>query len=301
MKNYIIQTKGLTKRFKKTAVVDQIDLMVPENSVYGFLGPNGAGKTTTIRMLLTLIQPSEGSVEIFGQDIRNDRKKILADIGSLVESPSLYGDLNGEDNLRVYTKLLDIGEARIAEVLKIVGLTDAAKKKVKNYSLGMKQRLGIALALLNSPKLLILDEPTNGLDPAGIREVRDLIRDMPENHGITVFVSSHLLSEVELMADNVGIINKGKIKFQGEMKELQKQKASKLQIRTEKLTNAVELLKKNNFPAVIEGDHIVSNSIDERSIGEINRLLVQNNFTVSDLHVYTQSLEDLFMKLTRED
>ncbi|MFW5719823.1 MAG: ABC transporter ATP-binding protein [Candidatus Dojkabacteria bacterium] len=299
-RKYIIKTKGLTKRFKKSVVVDHVDLLVPEQCVYGFLGPNGAGKTTTIRMLLSLIQASEGEIEIFGKTFTSSRKFILSQIGSLVESPSLYGELSGEDNLKVYTKLLKSNPEKIQEVLETVRLTDAAKKKVKKYSLGMKQRLGIALALVNSPKLLILDEPTNGLDPAGIREVRDLIKNLPHEHKITVFVSSHLLSEVELMVDYVGILNKGKIKFQGSMHELQQQKVSKLTIATNNNQHAAVFLESKHIPVVEDNGAIVSTVTDSQKAGDINHLLVTAGFQVTNLHVCTQPLEDLFMKLTNE-
>ncbi|MCL6627948.1 MAG: ATP-binding cassette domain-containing protein, partial [Alicyclobacillus shizuokensis] len=192
MSEMVIETSNLTRRYGKKVSVNNVNLKVPKGSIYGFLGPNGAGKTTTIRMLLGLIRPTSGHIRIFNQDLSKHRMPILRRIGSLVESPSYYGHLSGYENLDVIARLLKVPSKRIDEVLGIVRLTPAAHQTVKGYSLGMKQRLGIAAALLGNPDLLILDEPTNGLDPAGIHEIRTLIKDMPKQHGITVVVSSHL-------------------------------------------------------------------------------------------------------------
>ena len=194
---WILETNGLSKTLGGRAVVRDVGLRLRRGDIYGFLGPNGAGKTTTIRMLLGLVRPTAGSVRIFGRELRKDRLAILRKVGSLVEYPSYYGHLNAIENLEVIRRLLDAPKSRIDEVLAIVRLTNDAKRKVKGYSLGMKQRLGIAMALLGSPELLILDEPTNGLDPAGILEIRELIRGMPREHGVTILVSSHLLRSEE--------------------------------------------------------------------------------------------------------
>jgi lantibiotic transport system ATP-binding protein len=216
----VIETVGVTRRYGAMVSVDNLNLQVQRGSIFGFLGPNGAGKTTTIRMLLGLIRPTAGQIRIFNQDLSRHRKDILRRTGSLVESPSYYGHLSGYENLDVIGRILQVPSKRIDEVLSIVRLTSAAKQKVKGYSLGMKQRLGIAAALIGNPDLLILDEPTNGLDPAGIHEIRALIKDMPVEHGITVVVSSHLLSEIDQMATHVGIIDHGKLLFQNSIEKL---------------------------------------------------------------------------------
>ncbi len=219
--NEMVRTTNLTKRYKGAAAVSGLDLRVNEGRVYGFLGPNGAGKTTTLKMLLSLIRPTEGEIEIMGQRMDGkNRVKILRDIGSLIESPSFYGHLTGEENLRILQTLLDVPKENIHKVLQIVRLDGQGGKKAAAYSLGMKQRLGLAGALLSFPKLLILDEPTNGLDPSGIQEMRELIRSLPRQYGMTVIVSSHLLSEIDQMAEDVGIIANGQMKYQGTLDDL---------------------------------------------------------------------------------
>ena len=212
----VIETVGLSRSFGAVKAVEDLKLVVPRASVYGFLGPNGAGKTTTIRMLLGLIRPDEGEAFVFGQSIRTNRMEILGRLGALVEHPACYPHLTGRENLEIIRRLRGLPKSSIGEALGIVKLEEAAKRLVKHYSTGMKQRLGLAIALLGQPELLILDEPTNGLDPAGIHEMRDLIVRLPEALGITVFLSSHLLGEVEQVASHIGIIQRGKQVFQGE-------------------------------------------------------------------------------------
>lgn len=210
MEKYILETKNLTKKFGKQSVVNNISLQVKENSVYGLLGPNGAGKSTALKMITGMLYKTSGEIIFNGHSwSRND----LSDIGALIEMPPLYENLTARENLKVRTLLLGLPDSRIDEVLNIVDLTNTGKKKSSQFSLGMKQRLGIAIALLNNPKLLILDEPTNGLDPIGIQELRDLIRSFPKQ-GITVILSSHILAEVEQIADYIGIINNGKLEYQ---------------------------------------------------------------------------------------
>lgn len=210
MDKFILETKNLTKTFGKQKAVDNISLKIKENSIYGLLGPNGAGKSTTLKMITGMIHKTSGQIFFEGHEwSRGD----LLDIGALIEMPALYENLSARENLKVRTLLLGLPDSRIEEVLEIVSLKDTGKKKSGQFSLGMKQRLGIAIALLNNPKLLILDEPTNGLDPLGIQELRDLIRSFP-NKGITVILSSHILAEVEQTADHIGIINNGKLQYQ---------------------------------------------------------------------------------------
>ncbi len=219
--NEIVKTTNLTKLYKSAAAVSGLNMRVNEGRIYGFLGPNGAGKTTTLKMLLSLIRPTEGEIEIMGRhmDAKN-RIEILRSVGSLIESPSFYGHLTGAENLRILQTLLDVPKRNIDKVLQIVRLDNQRGKKASAYSLGMKQRLGLAGALLSFPKLLILDEPTNGLDPSGIQEMRELIKSLPHQYGMTVIVSSHLLSEIDQMAEDVGIIANGKMKYQGALDNL---------------------------------------------------------------------------------
>lgn len=210
----IITTTGLCKQYGKVLRVKDLDLSVPEGVVYGFLGPNGAGKSTTMKMILGLARPTAGTITVFGRQVNNrNRLEILKDVGSLIESPSYYGHLTGAENLRIIGTLKGVPDKDIGRVLQIVRLENQKEKKVGQYSMGMKQRLGLACALLGNPKLLILDEPTNGLDPAGIQEMRELICSLPQQCGMTVMVSSHLLSEIEQIATNVGIISKGELVF----------------------------------------------------------------------------------------
>lgn len=224
MNTNIIDTMNLTKRTGTHVRVNHVDLHVPEGCVYGFLGPNGAGKTTTLKLLLGLLKPTEGAISFFGERMTDrNRLSILKHTGSLIESPSYYGHLTGLENLQIVAKLKKAPSADITNVLQTVRLYEQKDKKVKQYSLGMKQRLGIAMALLGNPRVLILDEPTNGLDPAGIQEIREFIKDLPVIRQITVIVSSHLLSEIEQMADMVGIINHGELVFQGTLEALEAQ------------------------------------------------------------------------------
>lgn len=211
MNNYILETKMLCKRFESQKAVNNISLSITQNTVYGLLGPNGAGKSTTLKMITGMLRPASGKIIFEGHQWR---RKDLFDIGALIEAPPLYENLTAWENLKVRTTILGLPDSRISEVLRIVSLTDTGKKHAGQFSMGMKQRLGIAIALLNHPKLLILDEPTNGLDPIGIQELRELIRSFP-NHGITVILSSHILSEVEQVVDDVGIIAGGVLGYQG--------------------------------------------------------------------------------------
>lgn len=224
MNTNIIETDSLTKGTGSQMRVNHIDLRIPEGCVYGFLGPNGAGKTTTLKLLLGLLKPTAGTITIFGQKMTDkNRLSIIKHTGSLIESPSFYGHLTGLENLQIVAELKKVPANEITNVLKTVRLYEQRDKKVKQYSLGMKQRLGIAMALLGNPRVLILDEPTNGLDPAGIQEIREFIKELPIIRQMTVLVSSHLLSEMEQMADMVGIINHGRLIFQGTLASLESQ------------------------------------------------------------------------------
>lgn len=222
----IIETKGLTKSYADFTAVSGINLHIPKGAVYGFLGPNGAGKSTTMKMFLGLTKPTDGSFTIDGKRYPENRVQILKEIGSFIEAPAFYGNLSGEENLEIIRKILGLPKSSVAEALEIVGLTQFQKRLAKKYSLGMKQRLGLASALIGKPPILILDEPTNGLDPVGIHEIRTLIRSLPEKFDCTVLVSSHLLSEIELMADTVGILNHGHLLFEGTLDQLKFSAAS---------------------------------------------------------------------------
>lgn len=224
----IVKTDSLTKVYGEQICVNNMNMCVHENRIYGFLGPNGAGKSTTLKMILGLVKPTKGEINIFGQRF-NSRNRIglLQYVGSLIEAPSYYGHLTAKENLKIFATLLDVPESNIDKVLQIVRLDEQQSKKTSKFSLGMKQRLGLASALLSFPKLLILDEPTNGLDPAGIQEMRELIKSLPKQYGMTVIVSSHLLSEIDQMAEDIGIIANGRLMYQGELNKLHETDASK--------------------------------------------------------------------------
>jgi ABC-type multidrug transport system ATPase subunit len=295
----VIQTEGLTFNFGSQTVVKSLSLQVPEGSIYGFLGPNGAGKTTTIKLLLNLLQSQEGSIKIFGLDFQAHRKEILRQIGSLIEQPAIYGHLTGRENLLNRAILLQVSEKRIDEMLSLVRLSQASNKKASNYSLGMKQRLGIALALLSDPKLLMLDEPTNGLDPNGIIEIRELLKDLVTNHGKTVFISSHLLAEIERMASHVGIINNGELLFQGAIKDLEAISQPLVHIETDNTVDAANLLTKNSYTVIEVNDSFLSVTYQSKEkTGQINTLLNQNGYTVYSIHKVQKDLEKLFLDIT---
>jgi ABC-2 type transport system ATP-binding protein len=300
METCLIETRGLTRRFSTQLAVNNLNLSVPAGEVYGFLGPNGAGKTTAIRMLLGLIRPNAGEVRLFGQSLNGNHQSLMRRVGALVESPSLYPHLTGRENLEVTRRLLGSPRNLIDVALETIKLTKDAHRRVREYSLGMRQRLGLALALLNKPELLILDEPTNGLDPAGIHEMRDLIRRLPEEFGVTVFLSSHLLSEVEQIASHIGIIHEGSLLFQGTLAELQAKQQTQLTVGVKQLDLAIKCLNAAGWTVQRRVDKKldVSARAPEDAI-EINRLLVEQRFDVFHLSLAQASLEDIFLTLTR--
>ena len=300
MENPLIETCGLTRRFGVQLAVDSLNLSVPAAGVYGFLGPNGAGKTTAIRMLLGLIRPNAGEVYLFGQPLLTNRYSLMRRVGALVETPSLYPHLTGRENLEVTRRLLGASRALIDLALNTVGLMKDANRRVREYSLGMRQRLGLALALLNKPELLVLDEPTNGLDPAGIHEMRDLIRRLPRESGITVFLSSHLLSEVEQIASHIGIIHEGHLLFQGTLAELQAKQQTELTVGVKQLDQAIDCLKRAGWTVQRRADELLT--VAARSPEDavrINSLLVDHRLEVFHLALAQVSLEDIFLTLTR--
>lgn len=299
MSEYIIETDGLTRRYGQHVSVDHINLRVPKGKIYGFLGANGAGKTTTIRMLLSLIRGDEGSIRIMGQSLQRDREKILRNVGSLVEGPSYYGHLSAYKNLKIICRLLDLPEKDIDEFLDIVRLSPFARQTVKGYSLGMKQRLGIAQALIRRPKLLILDEPMNGLDPAGIQEIRNLMLSLCHQQGITIFLSSHILSEIQTIADEIGIIQNGRLIFQDSIQELEKKSPARLLIRTENQQEAFRLLSAAGANVVLQEGELLISLSDEMDQARVFNIL--QPFSIQHMQDLTVSLEDIFLNLTGMD
>ena len=298
-KDYLIETRALTRRFGSQLAVDNLNLLVPAAGVYGFLGPNGAGKTTAIRMLLGLIRPNAGEVRLLGQSLNGNQRLLMHRVGALVEAPSLYPHLTGRENLEVTRRLLGSDRNLIDLALATVKLTKDANRRVREYSLGMRQRLGLALALLNNPELLILDEPTNGLDPAGIHEMRDLIRRLPEEFGVTVFLSSHLLGEVEQIATHIGIIHEGSLLFQGTLAELQSKQQTQLTVGVKQLDDAIEFLATAGWNVERCADDLLSVSTKAPDDAvRINKLLVDRGLEVFHLAVSQRSLEDIFLSLT---
>ncbi|WP_238654802.1 ABC transporter ATP-binding protein [Paenibacillus piscarius] len=297
----IIETKQLTKTYGGTPRVDHVDLKVQQGEIFGFLGPNGAGKTTTLKMLLGLVQPTKGSVNVFGKELQKHRMAILNQTGSLIESPSYYGHLTGLENLRVMQRLRSLPAKNIDKVLQIVRLEHHRHKTAREYSLGMKQRLGIAMALLAFPSLLILDEPTNGLDPAGIGEIRELIKSLPAQYDMTVLVSSHLLSEIEQTATSVGIISEGKLLFQGTMAALQAQNQAAVHFRTDQPDKAVQVLSAYGYRPRIDGQQLVFKGMPDAEVCRINGILVSRQIGVSRIQERKKSLEDIFLELTGKE
>jgi ABC-2 type transport system ATP-binding protein len=280
-------------------VLNKVNLQVPNGSIYGFLGPNGAGKTTTLRLILGLLRKQAGTISIFGKPFFENRISILQNIGSLIESPSLYGHLTAVENLRIQQVLYQCPKSRILDVLNTVGLSNTGKKKAGQFSLGMKQRLSIAVALLHNPSLLILDEPTNGLDPNGIIEIRDLIKKINRELNITILISSHLLSEIEKIVTHVGVINKGNILFQGKLSELQTKQnlGASIQIKTNNNIAAVNMLEAAGFPAVLDHEKIILPKIQEAQIAALNIQMVQQNIEVYQISHHQNDLESIFIDL----
>ena len=296
----ILRTTRLTKRFGKRYAVRNLDLDVRRGDIYGFLGPNGAGKSTTIRMVLTLVRPTSGTVTVLGKDVSKDRS-VLGRVGGLVEKPDFYQYLSGRRNLEIVSSLYGgIPDRRIDEVLDIVGLADRGKDHVKAYSHGMKQRLGIAQALLPNPDLLILDEPTNGLDPQGMKEVRELIRRLSADQGMTVFLSSHLLTEIERVATRMCILNFGELMVEGVVKELLGRQPIRVRIAVEPREQALALLRTVEWvKELLESEDEIECLIPEERLAETNALLVQAGLAVAGFFS-RRSLEEFFLSKTEQ-
>ena len=296
----IVATDNLSKEYDGVYRVQELDIRIKEGDIYGFLGPNGAGKSTTMKMLLGLVKPTSGTIEIMGKPFNEKNlRDILASVGSLIESPSYYGHLTGRENMEIIRRLLDLPKKNIEEAVHIVRMENQMEKKVKNYSLGMKQRLGIAMALARFPKLLILDEPTNGLDPAGFEEMRELIKMLPKQYGMTVMISSHILSEIDQMATVVGIINQGCLIFQERMSVLDMQREPQIILRTSDNNHAFQLLKKANPQRTTDGLQI--GALTDEQTGAVVQCLCSNGISVYRVEEHRESLEDIFLNLTGKE
>ncbi len=292
---FIIKTRNLTKKYGQEISVNNVNLNIPKGSVYGFLGPNGAGKTTTMKMILGLVHKTTGSIEILGEQITDkNRLKYLATIGSLIETPSYYSHLTARENLEVTCVLKNIPKTQIASVLKIVNLENTGNKQVSKFSLGMKQRLAIANALLGKPPILLLDEPTNGRDPAGIYEIRDLIQNLPNIMDTTVLISSHLLSEIEQIAQHVSIIKKGNVVFEGTLENLKEKSNAHLKIQTNNNKKAVEILPKLN----IQNGEIIIPVVNDETIINMQKKLFEKDVYITRISENSKSLEQIFLEIT---
>lgn len=300
MPTYLIETNALTYRFSNGEdVLNDINMRVSEGCIYGFLGPNGAGKTTTLRLILGLLKKQQGKITIFGKSFENNRVEILKQIGSLIESPSLYGHLTAFENLTLLQKIYRCPKERIQEVLNLVGLPSTNNKKVSQFSLGMKQRLSISVALLHNPSLLILDEPTNGLDPNGIIEIRELLMRLNKEQGITTVISSHLLPEMEKMVSHVGVINKGKMMFQGTLEELKSKKneSSSITFETNDNEKTIQVMSHNNLTHKNERGRVIIPSVSRIVIAKITQQLVNDGVEVYGISTSQNDLEAIFMNL----
>jgi ABC-2 type transport system ATP-binding protein len=296
----IIETKSLNKKYENVFRVKDLDLSVKEGAIYGFLGPNGAGKSTTLKMILGLAKPTSGEIEVFGKQLNNtNRLTILKQVGSLIESPSYYGHLTGKENLHIMQTLRAVPEKNIDEVLHIVRLEKHKDKKVGQYSLGMKQRLGLATAMLAHPKLLILDEPTNGLDPSGIQEMRELICSLPQQYGMTVVVSSHLLSEIDQMATEVGVIRDGELVFQDSLDCLHEKSKHNIAIRTLNNALAVDVLNRTGVACEQANDYLVLPMLTDDAVAKYIGTLTSNHIGIVRIELWKKSLEDIFLELTK--
>ncbi|CBZ02432.1 ABC transporter ATP-binding protein [Clostridium botulinum] len=298
MSNIVVNTNNLQKSFNKKIVVKNLCLRIPKGCIFGLLGPNGVGKTTTIRMILGLIRPDNGSVEIFGKDISSNREAILKNIGAMVETPSFYGNLNAWENLKIVCLMKQISTEHINSTLELVGLENCAEKKVSKFSLGMKQRLGIATAIIGSPKLVILDEPVNGLDPAGIHEIRTLIKTLAKKLQITFLISSHLLNEMELMADKVGIIKNGHLIYQGDLQQLMKNHHRKIVLGVTELKKAIKYFSNKNIPVINQDNNLVIEG--KYTVEDISKELMEQGIGITSIYNKNDSLEDIYLKMMDE-
>jgi ABC-type multidrug transport system ATPase subunit len=300
---YCIETIDLTHKFSANeTALKQVNLKVSEGTIYGFLGPNGAGKTTTLKLVLGLLQKQTGEISVFGKPFEANRVETLRRIGSMIESPSIYGHLTAAENLKILQKVYNCPKQRITEVLQLVGLEKTGSKRAAQFSLGMKQRLSIAIALLHSPSLLILDEPTNGLDPNGILEIRELLQNLNRNHGITILISSHLLSEIEKLVTHVGIINQGAILFQGTLAELlnKRRQNSFVVFETNDAAKTLRIAESSGLNPQARAGRVAIPVIEKEQIALINKKLVENGIEVYQIGKIENDLEKIFFDVISE-
>ncbi len=295
----IVETQHLNFRFNKQPIIQDLNLQVPENAVYGFLGPNGAGKSTSIKLLLGLLRPKTGSISIFGKNLQTDNLAILARVGNLIENPSLYQHLTAYDNLQYMNLLFKMGKNRIDEILDMVGLAHARNKKVKHFSMGMKQRLGIGMAVFHDPDLLILDEPVNGLDPSGIQEMRTLFLNLRQM-GKTLLLSSHLLSEIEKTCTHIGIIQKGKLRYQGPIEQLTTSTTRIIRLKVDQPDRALSICREKNIETIVNEDWLELSVPSDDGFNVIIASLVNQGIALYDVERRSASLEELFIDLTSE-
>ena len=301
MSKYVIETKNLTKQYGTQKSIADLNIHVRQGRIYGLLGRNGAGKTTTMKMLLGLTQPTSGEVTIWGKPLRTNEKKLLPRIGSLIESPGFYPNLTATENLRIFATLRGVPNRNaIKNALDLVGLPYKDKKMFSQYSLGMKQRLAIALAIMHDPELLILDEPINGLDPIGIAEVRSFIRDLCTEKGKTILISSHILSEIALLADDIGIIDHGALLEEESLAELEAKSSRHIRFTVSSTTQAARILERNFHETrfTVRNDHNMRLHNLDVSVGDIVTAFVENGLTVSEAYICEESLEDYFKRVT---
>ena len=294
----VLELKNVSKSFGKRKIIDNLNLEVEEGEIYGFLGPNGSGKTTTIKMILRLINSDSGEIKVNGYDTKKQFEKAMECIGAIVENPDLYNYMSGIDNLRLHARIRNIDEKRIKEVLELVELKGREKDKVGKYSLGMKQRLGLALTLLHKPKVLILDEPTNGLDPAGIKKLRDILKEISHKEGVAVFVSSHILSEMQLMCDRVAVLDNGKIVKVEKISDTNEEKEEVVEIKVRNIEKAVKILKKEfNLDAKIENNKI-NITVRTEKLPEVIKKLAIADTEIQLVIPKEHTLEDIFFDAT---
>lgn len=301
VKNLIIETKKLNKKYGKQIVVNNVDLHIEQGEIYGLLGRNGAGKTTIMKMILGLVSITSGEINVFGQKLKDNEQQICPRIGTIIETPGFYPNLTGTENLRIFAKLRGMTRKDcIKHALDLVGLSYNDKKLFSEYSLGMKQRLGIANAVMHEPELLILDEPTNGLDPIGIVEMREFIRNLCKKNGITILISSHILTEIEQLADTIGIIDHGILLEESSYKDLQKKNRKYILLKVSSTSNAIRVLeqKMGIHDYEVENDTMLRIYEIDRNMGEINKLLITNNIEVLSSQFCSDTLEDYFRNIT---
>lgn len=301
--SYILQTNHLNKSIDGKVLITDVNIHVKKGEIYGFLGPNGAGKTTVMKMVTNLWKPTSGTIEIFGEVITPTSYEVLKRMGSIIEFPTFYDHLTGKENLQLHSEYMGYyNHGSVQNALEILNLSDAADKPVKSYSLGMKQRLGIARAILSKPELLVLDEPTNGLDPAGMKQIRDLFKMLCTEYGITIFISSHILSEIESIADTIGVINHGKMMREITMKEISEMNTAYIELVTKEIKKAAYILTDklgiNNFK-VIDADKIRIYEV-KASTHEISKAMLLNNVEIDSIRKESETLEDYFLKMTSE-